>query len=125
MKYIAVFVILACLAFPVFAQNSAISQRINALSESMGTTVSRATATLADFNSQIKDDGDVKVFTTYLRKYNSLATALSESESKLNLLLRTNDRVVHITAERDNYENILKQLQSVKSDFDSHFRSSR
>jgi hypothetical protein len=89
----------------------------------MANTISSSTTTLADFNSQIKDNGEVKVYTTYLRKYNSLATLLQESESKLNLLLRTNDRTAYVTDERDNYEDLIKQLQSVKSEFDTYIRS--
>jgi hypothetical protein len=123
MKYFAVFVILAGLSFPVFAQNSALNRRFTALSDSMNSTITTSTATLADFNSQIRDNGEVKMFTSFLRKYNTLTNALQESESKLNLLLRTNDRTVFITDERDNYEDLLKQLQSVKSDFDTYLKS--
>jgi len=123
MKYFAVFVILVGLAFPVFAQNTALNRRFTALSDSMNSTITNSTATLADFNSQIKDNGEVKMFTSFLRKYNYLSNALDESEGKLNLLLRTNDRTVYITDERDNYEDLLKQLQSVKSDFDTYLKS--
>jgi len=123
MKYFAVFVILVGIAFPAFSQNSALNRRFTALSDSMNSTITSSTATLADFDSQIKDDGDIKMYTTYLRKYNALASALQESEGKLNLLFRTNDRTVYIIDERDNYESILKQLQSVKSDFDTYLKS--
>jgi len=125
MKYFAVFVILAGLAFPVFAQNTAIAQRFNALNESMSTSISRATETLADFDSQIKDKGDTNIYSSYLRRYNFLVDSLQESEGKFNLLIRSNDRNVNIGAERDNFENILKQLQSVKSDFDTYLKSTR
>jgi hypothetical protein len=123
MKYFAVFFILAGLAFPVFAQNTALNRRFSTLGESMSTTISKSSTTLEDFNSQIKDNGEVKIYTSYLRKYNYLVTALQESESKLNLLLRTNDRTNYITAERDNYEDLIKQLQSVKSEYDTYLRS--
>jgi hypothetical protein len=127
MKYFAVFVILTGLAFPVFAQNttqnSAITRRFNALGDSMNGTISSSTSTLAAFDSQITDNGDIKVYTTYLRKYNYLADKLQESEGKVNLMLRTNDRVNYIKAERDNYEGLIKQLQSVKSEFDTYLKS--
>jgi hypothetical protein len=125
MKYFAFFVVLVSLAFPVFAQNTAHAQRLNALSESMGNTISRSSATLADFDSQIKENADVKVYTSYVRKYGALSDALDESEYKLKLLLRTNDRNNYVAEERDNYESILNQLQSVKSDFDTYLRSAR
>jgi hypothetical protein len=123
MKYFAVFVILVGFAFPVFAQNNAITQRFNALSESMGTTISRSSATLEDFDSQIKDNSDVRILTSYARKYNFFVSVLQESEEKLNLLLRTNDRTNYILAERDNYEGLLKDLQSVKTEFDAYIKS--
>ena len=123
MKYFAVFVILIGLAFPVFSQNTALNRRFTALGDSMNSTISSSTATLADFNSQIKEDGEIKMYTSFLRKYNYLAKALQDSEQKLNLLLRTNDRTVYITDERDNYEDLVKQLQSVKSDFDTYLKS--
>jgi len=123
MKYFAVFVILAGLAFPAFAQNAALTQRFNTLNEAMGSSISKATETLADFDSQIKDKGDANVYTSYLRRYNFLADSLEESEGKFNLLIRTNDRNVNIEAERNNYEKIIKQLQSVKSNFETYMKS--
>jgi len=123
MKYFAVLVIFAGLAFPVFAQNTALTQRFNALSEAMGSTITKSSATLEDFDSQIKDNSEVKVYTTYVRKYNFFMSVLQESEEKLNLLLRTNDRTNYILAERDNYEGLIKDLQSVKTDFDAYLKS--
>ena len=126
MKRFFVFLVLICLAVPVFSQNdSANTQRYNALSDSMGTTINKSNVLLEDFNSQIKDDGDIKVYTSYKRKYESMVKALQESEFLLNLYLRTNDRTAIIKAERDNYENLIKQLQQVKSEFDNYLRTAR
>jgi len=127
MKYFGVFVILVGLAFPVFAQNTntALAQRLSALSESMATSVTKANATLADFDSQIQDKGIANVYRTYLNKYNFLVDSLEESEGKFKLLIRTNDRNAIIEAERDNFEAIIKQLQSVKTDFDAYLKSPR
>ena len=126
MKRISIFLILFCFVFPVFSQtNSANAQRFSALSDSMGTTVSKSNVLLEDFNSQIKDDGDVKVYTSYKRKYESMVKALQDSEYLLNLYLRTNERTATIKAERDNYENLINQLQQVKSEFDNYLRSAR
>ena len=124
MKKIVIFILFVSLALPVFAQ-SAIMQRSNALNSTMDTAITRTTAKLANFDSQIKDDGDIKVFTSYLRKYESLTMALEESEARLNLYLRTNERSGIIRAERDNYEELLRQLQTIKNEFDAHVRSAR
>ena len=123
MKYFAVFVILAGLAFPVFAQNTALAQRLSALSDSMGTSVTRATATLQDFDEQIKEKKDTNIYVSYLNKYSYLVTALEESEGRFKLHIRTNDRNRIIEEERDTFEAILQQLQSVKSDFDAYLKS--
>jgi hypothetical protein len=123
MKYFAVFIILAGLAFPVFAQNTAITQRFNTLNESMSSSISKATSTLADFDTQIKDKSEIVAYTTYLNKYNFLAESLEESEGRFDLLIRTNDRNANIKAERDTFEDILKRLQAVKTDYDNYLKS--
>jgi len=123
MKYFAVLVILVGLAFPAFSQNNAINQRFTALGDSMNKTITNSTSTLSDFDSQIKDNGDIMMYTTFLRKYNYFAKALQDSEGKLNLLLRTNDRTSFVIDERDYYEGLIKQLQTVKTDFDTYLKS--
>jgi hypothetical protein len=125
MKYLVVFVILAGLAFPVFAQDNAATQRFNTLTGSMGNSITNATATLKDFDYQIKEKGDINVYTSYLKRYDFLVTALQESESRFKLLMRTGDRNANIEAERNQFEEILKQLQSVKSDLDNYLKSTR
>ena len=116
------FIIFTCLAFPGFSQNAR-SQRVKALSDSMGTAVTRGTATLADFDSRTGDDGQIKVYTDYRRKFGDLSKAMQDSEDKLNFLLRTNDRARFIKEERDNYDDLLKQLQTMKSDYDTWLRT--
>jgi len=123
MKYFAALVILVGLAFPAFSQNAALTRRFTALGDSMNSTITASTSTLADFNSQIKDNGEIRTYTTFLRKYNFLAKALQDSETKMNLLLRSNDRTSFITDERDNYEDLIKQLQAVKTDYDAYLKT--
>jgi len=125
MKYFAVFVILAGLAFPIFAQNTALAQRLTALSDSMGTSITNATSTLQDFDVQIKDKKDMTIYTSYLNRYGFLVSALQESEGRFKLLIRTNDRNHVIEEERDNFESIIKLLQAEKTDFDAYLKSSR
>ena len=123
MKYFAVFAILAGLAFPVFAQNTALAQRLSALSDSMGSSITNATSTLQDFDAQIKDKKDIAIYTSYLNRYGYLVSALQESEGRFKLLIRTNDRNQYIEEERDTFDAFIKQLQSVKSDFDTYLKS--
>ena len=121
MKKIIVFVLFVSLAFPVFSQSSH-AQRVNALNDSMATAINRSTSRLANYDSMIKDDGDVKVYTSYKRKFDSLVGALQESELRLNLYLMTNERTNIIRAERDNYEELLKQLQATRSEYETYLR---
>lgn len=122
MKILIISVILLCLAFPVFSQ-TANSQRLKILSDSMGTTVSRSTTKLTNYDAQIKDDGTTKGYASYKKNYEALVTALQESEIRLDLYIRTYDRENIIKAERDNYEELIKQLQSVKTEYDNFVRT--
>ena len=124
MRAFVTFAIFVGLAFPAFSQ-SANSQRLTALSESMGRTINVSTTALADFDSQIGEDGDIKVYTSFRRRFESLSRALEDSATRLNLYLRTNERTDVIKAERDNYEYLLKEVQAIKSEFDNYVRSNR
>ena len=119
---IAIFV---CLAFPVFSQNVIPEVEFNELSTSMDNTITRSTSTLAEFDSYLNDDGHFKVFSSYKKKYDDLVKALRESEARMNLLYRTNERSDHVRKERDNYNDLLTQLQAVKSDYDAWLRTVR
>ena len=119
-----IFALLLCVAFPVFSQSDN-SQRNNALSEAMATTISRNTATLEDFDSQIKDDGDTRMYKTFLRRFQDVYADMQTSENKLNLYIRTNDRREIVSSERDNYEALLNKLQTLKSEYDNYTRSAQ
>ena len=122
MKIILTSLVLFFLAFPVFAQ-SATAQRHRALSEAMGQSVTRSTATLADFDSRMRDDGTIRVFTTYIRRFESLTGALRDSEIRLDFLLRANAPSEGIQTERDNYERLLRELESVRTEYDNWLRT--
>ena len=122
MKYLVAFTLCAFLAFPAFSQ-SVSSERARALGDSISNSLSRSTTKLAHFDSMIKDDGIVKMYTSYKREYESVLKALNDSEARLNLLIRTNDRHTLIEAERDNYEAIHNNLQKIKSDYDNFMRT--
>ena len=122
MKIFLGFVIFSCLAFPVFSQ-SPNTQRFRTLSDSMGTSITRSTATLADFDERSASDGSVRTYTTYRVKYDKLVEALGESEVRMNLHLRSNDRFEIIKAERDIYDSLIKELEAVKSDYDNWLRT--
>ena len=128
MKFFAALIIFAWIAFPGFSQN-ANSQNTNAPPthqqrwKTLGDTISRSASNskdkLADYDDQVTDDGNTKNYTDYKRKYESLSRALGESEARLDLLIRTNDRRSRIKAERNNYERLGKKMDDLKSDYDS------
>ena len=118
MKIFIGFVIFTCLVFPVFSQDSN-ADRFNDLSTSMDTAISRSTDILADFDSKSSDDGDVRMYSSYKKRFDDLVKALRESELRMAQLFRTNDRVSYIKEERDNYNRLLTELQGVKGEYDS------
>ena len=122
MKAFLVFVIFICVTFPGFSQNTS-SDRFKALSDSMGRTVSNTTANLENYDELTKDNGSTRTYSYYNRKHEHFKQALSESERRLDLLIRTNDRRAVIKEERDNYEVLLRHLEDLKSEYDSWLRS--
>ncbi|MDR1802540.1 MAG: hypothetical protein LBQ94_02950 [Treponema sp.] len=120
---IAIFV---CLAFPVFSQSQVTNvDQFNTLSESMNDSISKSTDILALFDSNLNDDGNFKVYSSYRKKYDDLVKALGESEARMSLLYRTNERSEHVKKERDNYNDLLSQLQAVKTEYDAWLRTVR
>jgi hypothetical protein len=89
----------------------------------MGTTITRSSSTLANFDRLSVEDEQNKIYTSYKRKHDSLSGALHDSELRLNALFRTNDRTENIKEERDIYEKFIKELQTVKADYDNWLRT--
>ena len=125
MKFLLMSIIFTCFVFPAFSQTSRAQQRYTTLGDTMGASVTRTTATLAEFDSMTNQDGQVKVFTDFLRRYNNLNQALDRSELRMNFLLRANVRVEEVAEERDNYDSLVKQLQALKNDYDNWLRTVR
>jgi len=119
---IAIFV---CLTFPVFSQNQVPEVDFNDLSTSMDSSISRSTDKLAEFDSYLNDDGNFKRYSSFKKQYDDIVKALRESEARMDLLYRTNERSDHVRKERDIYNDLLTQLQTVKSDYDAWLRTVR
>ena len=124
MRFFIIFSILVCIAFPAFSQNAS-QQRFSALSDSMGTTISRSNETLADYDSHITDNGNIRMYTEYKKRYEFFVQALRDSEGRMDLLFRTNDRTSRQLEERNTYENLIQQLQAIKTDYDNFVRTVR
>ena len=122
MKIFIGVIIFTCLVFPVFSQDSS-AERFKGLSDSMERSVSNSTDKLADFDSRTTDDGTLKMYSSYRKRHSDLVAALRESELKIELLIRTNDRAIYIRQERNHYESLLVELQSVKSEYDDWLKT--
>ena len=123
MKYVTIFIVLACLLIsPVFSQNKN-QTRYKALSDSMDRTLSSSKTKLDNYTEEMNNSGNMKTYSSYNQKYNTLVQSLNEAEIRLDLLIRTNDRTVDIKEERDYYESLIKRLESTKSDYDSWMNS--
>ena len=116
MKFFTAFIIFAWLAFPGFSQSSN-QERFKTLGDSIARASTGSNNKLASYDDLISDDGNTKNYTVYKRKYDSLSRALHESESRLDFLIRANDRRSSIKKERDNYERLTKQMEQLKSDY--------
>ena len=127
MKVFMVFFIFACFAFPVFSQSQNTPNpdmdRFNALSESMDSSVTRSTGILAGYDSMTNNDGEYKMYASYKKRYDDLVKALRESEAKMGLLVRTHDHANNVKNERDTYDDLLNQLQAVKTEYDGWLRT--
>ena len=122
MKRVMFALIFVWLVFPVFSQDAS-AQRFQSLSDAMGSTLSSSNSKLQSFDDQINDTGNTKTYGSYREKYEDLTKALQESEARLNRLIQSNDRNANIKAERDNYESLIKKLDTVKSDYDNWLKS--
>jgi len=124
LKIILFSFIFACLVFPVFSQDQdASTQRFQALSDTMGSTLTSSNSKLNEFDQQLADSGNTKSYAAYRDRYNSISKALQDSEAKLNRMILANDRTANIKAERDNYENLIKKLDALKSDYDNWLKN--
>ena len=120
MKVFIGFVIFVCLAFPVFSQSeSPHADDFNALSNSLDSSISRSTTVLANYDSWSSNDGEFKMYSSFKKRYDDTVKALRDSEAKMDLLHRTYDRADYVKRERDNYEDLLNQLKTVKTEYDS------
>ena len=122
MKFLTGVFIFTCLTFPVFSQSAA-SERFKGLSDTMGRTLSNSQSKLEYYDSEVNDTTNMKTFTYYRKKHENYLKALRDSEAKLDLLIRTNDKADAVKKERDNYASLIDELESTKSDYDSWLRS--
>ena len=115
-------VIFVCLAFPAFSQ-SPNADLFNDLSESMEGSVSRSTSVLAEFDSRNNNNDDFRMYSSFRKRYDDLLRALRDSEGRMALLYRTNERADFVRRERDTYDDLLTQLQVMKAEYDSWLRT--
>ena len=118
-KALIIFIILLCFAIPAFSQNqNANAERSKALSDSMAASIDTNTEKLASMDDQISGTGNTKAYSEYRRKYDSIKKAMDDCEYRFNMYVRTNDTNKKIKAERDRYEELLHELESLKSEYD-------
>ena len=124
MKSVFVFAFFVCLAFPVFSQDPNVP-RFRQLSDSMGTTASNSKSTLDNFDLIMSNNDNLNTYTSYKSQHANLVRGLQESENRLNQLIRANALESSRKEERDNYERLIKRLETVKSEYDNWLQSVR
>ena len=122
MKAFFVFAIFVCVTFSGFSQSEK-NDRFHALSDSIEYTVSNSNNKLANYDEMIADDGNGKSYSNYRQKYQHLSNALKQSEARLDLYIRTNDKSSKIRDERNNYERLIGEMEKLQSDYDSWLSS--
>ena len=128
MKKLVVFALLICVAFSVYAQSQSTNvqqQRYRALSDAMGTTLTRNTQSLADFDVRMGGSASTRGYTYYFREHNVLSSALRQSEFRLNFLLNNNAHSAVINEEHVNFEGLLKALEALKTNYDNWLRTAQ
>ena len=122
MKFLFVSILLIFMVLPVFSQDE-VSQRFRALGDAMDNTISITNSRLASFDERVTDNSNVKTFSTFRVRYEDMLVALRDSEMRLDLFIRSNDNSSKIRDERDRYEGLIRDLEGMKSDYDSWLRS--
>ena len=125
MKPFFVFIFLICLVFPCFSQNSQNSSadRFSALSEAMGRTIESGKTNLENYDDDTMAGENARTYANYRRRHESLASAMKDSESRMDLMVRTNERPSRLKDERDHYEELIGNLESTKKDYDNWLRN--
>jgi len=117
MKGLIVLALFLCPVFMVFSQDPNVS-RFRELSDSMRTTLSSSNSTLGNFDTKMSQNDHFNTFTSYKIQHDNLMRALRESEARLNKLISSNAPETSRKEERDNYERLIKKLDTVKADYD-------
>ena len=123
MKSLVIFALFLSLAFPVFSQDS--NQLFRTLSDSMGQTITRSTSRLAAFEERMNINGHTRDFSEFRLRFEALLIALRDSEERMDLLLRSNARFADIQRERDIYQKLIRDLESIKTEYDNWLRNIR
>ena len=118
MKFFVIAIMFAGLIAPIFGQD-ANAPLYRSLNDSMNTTISDSTNALKSFDNDIINNDQGKVYATYKLRYQALSRALTASETRLSRLLDFNDTPANVRAERNRYENLIRQLQAVQTDYDN------
>jgi hypothetical protein len=118
MKFFIIAILFASLIVPVFGQD-ANAPLYRSLNDSMNNTISTSTDALKNFNNDITNNDQGKVYAAYKLRYEALSRAISASEIKLDRLLYFNDTPANVRQERDRYQNLIQQLQAVQADYDN------
>jgi DNA repair exonuclease SbcCD ATPase subunit len=124
MRTLCTGVVLFVLTLPVFSQD-ANAQRYQTLSDNMGTAVSDAKTKLENFDQRIGYNRNGKVYSNYQQRFDNINGALTESETRVNRLLKAHDNSDNIVAERDRYESLLQHLEAVKEEYDNWLGSTQ
>ena len=119
MKTFLAIIIFATLTSPAFSQNVNLRQRFTNLGDSMENSVARGNTLLAGWVDAGVDQVNMRAYASFRARYETLLGAMADSEHRMNFLLRTNARLEFIGEERENYENLLRLLQELRTEYNA------
>ena len=124
MKFFIIAIMFASLIVPIFGQD-ANAPLYRSLNDSMNNTITESTNALKNFNNEIINNDQGKVYATYKLRYEALTRALNASETRLDRLLYFNDTPGNVRAERDRYQSLIQQLQAVQTEYDNWLKTTQ
>ncbi|GHV69665.1 hypothetical protein AGMMS49928_12880 [Spirochaetia bacterium] len=122
MKFIVAVLVFASVVFPVFSQDSNTS-KYKSLDDTMGNTISSSNSQLSEFDKLMSYNGNGKMYASYKQKYDSLTKSIQNQEIKLKRMLQAHDNTGNLKKERDVYENLIKRLEAVKSEYENWLKT--
>jgi len=121
MKYFTILILLICMTVPAYSQDN--SQRYRALGDNINRTLTNSNSNLQHYDQMLEDNENLSGYVNFNRRFQAIQRNLIDTENLIDFLVRGNARTATIRAERNRYENLIKQLEALKDEYDEWIRN--